>query len=227
MWDGLIGDAFHHDDIVDLPTLVKKTAWNAAGYGKALAMVKSDRRQVVGADGKLQLFDALVSCVIRDSIQKPLRKPGSAQFPAQIDHNERCAMRHLAGALTHQAHDADWNIVLEGNEDGVTDGSAPPLLVRQLFPIFGAAGKGGRLRPKRLQPNAAEGLGFIDTKQSDRRAHGYAAAGSKSAMSMSVISTRRSKAVPFSSKRWQSTARMPVLIGSSARIASVPGSMAQ
>lgn len=82
MWDGLIGDAFHHDDIVDLPTLVKKTAWNAAGYGKALAMVKSDRRRVVGADGKLQLFDALVSCVIRDSIQKPLRKPGSAQFPA-------------------------------------------------------------------------------------------------------------------------------------------------
>ena len=46
-------------------------------------------------------------------------------------------------------------------------------------------------------------------------------------MSISVSSTLRSKARPFSSNRWQSAKRMPVLSGASRRMAALPGSVAQ
>lgn len=54
-----------------------------------------------------------------------------------------------------------------------------------------------------------------------------AAVGLITFISISVSSTRRSKAMPASSKRWQSAALMPVATGTSVRMPTLPGSMAQ
>lgn len=123
-----IGNASHHYDVVDFPALVKQSARNASNFGETLAIVKPDRRRIVGADGKLHLPDPNFPRVIRNCIQQPFRDARASQFPPNIDHDQRCAVRHLAGALTYEAGDPDGNVILESDEDGVVDGSAPPFV---------------------------------------------------------------------------------------------------
>jgi hypothetical protein len=102
-----------HHDVVNLSALVQKAAWDPADLSKAFPPVKPERLQILRGDREFQLPDTLGPCVILNFFQKRRGQAGAALIRAEKNHDERGAMRHLAGTLSHQAHDTDRVIPLE------------------------------------------------------------------------------------------------------------------
>ncbi len=106
-----------------------KARRNTSGLLEAVAPVKLQSRSVLGADREFQLADSVLARINHCGIQQCAGAPFSPFAAAYVDHDQRCAMRHFAGALSDQAQNANRLVILESYENRSIDQSLAPLLV--------------------------------------------------------------------------------------------------
>ena len=168
----MLSKASRHHDFVDLSALVKKAGRYAADFVKPLTSIKSDRRRVFRAYRQLDLTNARRAGTIEQKIEHRDGAFAAALGVAHIDHDDGGAVRHLAGLLPHQPHDADRLIAAEADDNRVVGEAPPPLLVRQAFPVREGTGKCLGTNAQGLQANSLEDLEVVRIEQFQGQARG-------------------------------------------------------